>query len=160
MGTSWYEKVREFKSPIHVIAAFLLRSRDTQIAKVSQLSQQVAELQAQLEQQLQQQLQQARRKHQVPGASVAVWQSGTIVEAASGVLNLETKVKATTDSIFQVGSITKVFTATLVMQLQDEGLLDIDAPVKEYTPHPDINKTSVYSIKLLNVNNLKMLTIN
>jgi flagellar motor protein MotB len=53
VGTSWYEKVQEFKSPLHVVAAFLLRSRETQLAKVSQLSQQVGELQSQIEQQQQ-----------------------------------------------------------------------------------------------------------
>ncbi len=41
MSVSWYEKVREFKSPLHVIAAVLLRSRETQLEKCSQLSQQV-----------------------------------------------------------------------------------------------------------------------
>jgi len=57
VGISWYEKVKEFKSPLHVIAAFLLRSRETQFAKVRRLSQQVDELQSQVEQ-LQRQLQQ------------------------------------------------------------------------------------------------------
>ena len=61
MVTSWYEKVKEFKSPIHVIAAFLLRSRETQLAKVSQLSQQVDELQSQVEQQ-QRQLRQKQQE--------------------------------------------------------------------------------------------------
>ena len=46
--------------------------------------------------------------------------------AASGILNLGTGVEATTDSLFQIGSITKVWTATLAMQLVDEGLLDLD----------------------------------
>jgi hypothetical protein len=61
VGISWYEKVKEFKSPLHVIAAFLLRSRETQLAKVSQLSQQVDELQSQVEQQ-QQQLQEKQEE--------------------------------------------------------------------------------------------------
>ncbi len=61
MGTSWYEKVQEFKSPLHVIAAFLLRSRETQLANVRQLSQQVEEFQSQIEQQ-QQQLQQKQEE--------------------------------------------------------------------------------------------------
>jgi hypothetical protein len=54
VSVSWYEKVREFKSPLHVIAAVLLRSRETQLEKCSQLSQQVDELQAQVEQQTRQ----------------------------------------------------------------------------------------------------------
>ena len=61
MGISWYEKVREFKSPLHVIAAFLLRSRETQLAKIGQLRQEVDELRSQVEQQ-QEQLQQQQEK--------------------------------------------------------------------------------------------------
>ena len=62
MGISWYEKVREFKSPLHVIAVFLLKSRETQLEKVRKLSQQVDELQSQVEQQ-QQQLQQKQKEN-------------------------------------------------------------------------------------------------
>ena len=73
-------------------------------------------------------------KHEVPGAAVAVYRDGELVEAASGVLNLGTGVEATTDSLFQIGSITKLWTATLVLQLVDEGKLDLDAPVRTYLP--------------------------
>lgn len=74
------------------------------------------------------------REHGVPGASVAVLKDGAVVEAAAGVLSTATGVEATVESVFQIGSITKVWTATLVMQLVDEGLLDLDAPVRRYLP--------------------------
>jgi len=61
VSISWYEKVKGFKSPLHVIAAFLLRSRETQLAKVSQLSRQVDELQSQVEEQ-QRQLQEKQEE--------------------------------------------------------------------------------------------------
>ena len=54
MATSWYEKVKEFKSPVRVVAAVLLRSRESQTAKVCELNQRIAELQCQLDQQRQQ----------------------------------------------------------------------------------------------------------
>ena len=73
-------------------------------------------------------------KHGVVGASLAVSQGGELVEAATGVLNLRTGQPATPASVFQAGSITKVWTATLVMQLVDEGLVDLDAPVVSYLP--------------------------
>jgi CubicO group peptidase (beta-lactamase class C family) len=57
-----------------------------------------------------------------------------VSSAASGVLNLATGVEATTDSMFQIGSITKVWTATVVMQLVDEGDVELDAPVCSYVP--------------------------
>jgi CubicO group peptidase (beta-lactamase class C family) len=70
----------------------------------------------------------------LPAASVAVLHDGEVVQAASGVLNTRTGVEATTDSVFQIGSITKVYTATLVMQLVDAGDVDLDRPVREYVP--------------------------
>src|SRR3954463_14985924 len=73
-------------------------------------------------------------KHGVPGATLAILDGDEVGEAAYGVLNVRTQVEATPDSLFQIGSITKVWTATLVMQLVDEGLLDIDQPVVKYLP--------------------------
>ena len=73
-------------------------------------------------------------KHGVPGANLAILADGEVTDTAYGVLNLRTKVEATPDSLFQIGSITKVWTATLVMQLVDEGLLDLDEPVVKYLP--------------------------
>lgn len=70
---------------------------------------------------LQDRLDQLRERHGVPAASVAVLSGNQVDAAASGILNLATGVEATTDSLFQIGSITKVWTATLVMQLVDEG---------------------------------------
>ena len=74
------------------------------------------------------------RAHGVPGAAVGVLADGEMIDAATGVLSLATGVEATPDSLFQIGSITKLWTATLVMQLVDEGNLDIDQPVRAYLP--------------------------
>lgn len=73
-------------------------------------------------------------EHNIPAISLAVWQGGQLRQGASGILNLETGVKATTDSIFQIGSITKVMTASLIMQLVDEEKLNLDKPIKHYLP--------------------------
>ncbi len=73
-------------------------------------------------------------EHQVPGAAIGVYAGGQVIDFAAGVLSTATGVEATADSLFQIGSITKTWTATLVMQLADEGLLDIDAPVSQYLP--------------------------
>ena len=70
----------------------------------------------------------------VPGAAVAVLKDGEVIDFAAGVLSTSTRVEATPDSVFQIGSITKVWTTTLVMQLVDDGLLDIDAPIRDYLP--------------------------
>src|SRR3954462_8893411 len=73
-------------------------------------------------------------KHDVPGATLAILDGEEVGEAAYGVLNIRTGVEVTPDALFQIGSITKVWTATLVMQLVDEGKLDLDAPVVTYLP--------------------------
>ncbi|GGS91253.1 serine hydrolase domain-containing protein [Nonomuraea spiralis] len=72
--------------------------------------------------------------NQVPGAAVAVHAGGETVEVAAGTLSTATGVEATPDSLFQIGSITKVLTATLAVQLAEEGRLDLDAPVRTYLP--------------------------
>ncbi|OOC00936.1 serine hydrolase domain-containing protein [Amycolatopsis azurea] len=75
-----------------------------------------------------------RTEHEVPGAALAVLLNGEIHELAGGILHRGTGVEATTDSIFQLGSIAKVYTAALVLGLAEEGRLDLDAPVTEVLP--------------------------
>lgn len=71
-------------------------------------------------------------KHAVPALSLAIWHKGQLYKAAAGILNAETGVSATPESVFQVGSITKVFTACLIMKLVDQGRINLDAPVNYY----------------------------
>ena len=74
----------------------------------------------------------ARRR--VPAAAVGVLQDGQVIDHAYGILNLATGVEATTDSLFQVGSITKLWTADLVMQLVDEGRVGLDDEIRRHLP--------------------------
>ncbi|MEV6287677.1 serine hydrolase domain-containing protein [Kribbella sp. NPDC051770] len=73
-------------------------------------------------------------EHEVPGAAVGVLYGGEVVDHAAGLLSKATAVEATADSVFQIGSITKVWTTTLVMQLVDSGDVDLDVPVRTYLP--------------------------
>lgn len=73
-------------------------------------------------------------EHNVPGAVAGVWYDGDVEIAATGVCGTATGVDVTADTLFQIGSITKVWTATLVMQLVDEGHVDLDERVKAYMP--------------------------
>ncbi len=73
-------------------------------------------------------------QYEVPGAAVAVDLGGEVVAHGAGVLNLSTGVEVNTDTLFQIGSITKLWTATLVMQLADEGLINLDAPIRSRLP--------------------------
>jgi len=51
---------------------------------------------------------------------------------AHGVANVESKEPITRDTVFRIGSITKTFTAIAIMQLQERGLVDLDAPANDY----------------------------
>jgi dipeptidyl aminopeptidase/acylaminoacyl peptidase/CubicO group peptidase (beta-lactamase class C family) len=73
-------------------------------------------------------------KHRVPGAALGILRGDEVVTVSAGVLSKATGVPVTDDSVFQIGSITKTWTATLAMQLVDEGRLDLDAPVVDVLP--------------------------
>jgi CubicO group peptidase (beta-lactamase class C family) len=70
----------------------------------------------------------------VPGATLGIWSDGQEVVAAHGMLNCATGVPVTDDSLFQIGSITKIWTATMIMQLVEEGLVSLDTTVAEALP--------------------------
>lgn len=70
----------------------------------------------------------------VPGVSVALLHDGTVETAYAGVLQAGKPDKVTVDTRFQIGSITKVFTTALIMQLVDEGKVDLDTRVIDYLP--------------------------
>ena len=70
----------------------------------------------------------------VPGAALGIWHDGHEILAASGELSTATRVPVTADSLFQAGSITKIWTATMIMQLVDEGQLSLDTTVAELLP--------------------------
>src|SRR4029453_15299233 len=74
------------------------------------------------------------RRHAVPGASLAVLADAEVTALATGVLHAGTGVEATTDSLFQIGSITKLYTATVLLRLVDQGLASEDTPVVEIVP--------------------------
>ena len=57
------------------------------------------------------------RTHGVPGAVLGVLQGGERLVLAAGCANVATGVDVTPDTLFQVGAISKAYTATLVMQL-------------------------------------------
>jgi CubicO group peptidase (beta-lactamase class C family) len=82
----------------------------------------------------------------VPGVAIGLLHDGVEHTAAFGVTNVDNPLPVDADTLFQVGSITKTFTATAAMRLVDEGLLDLDRPVQAYLPDlrladPDVAAT-------------------
>ncbi|HYI24751.1 MAG TPA: serine hydrolase domain-containing protein [Thermomicrobiales bacterium] len=70
----------------------------------------------------------------VPGIAVGILNDGAIETTSTGFANLATRIPMTDDTISQIGSISKVFTATLAMILVEDGTLDLDTPVVAYLP--------------------------
>ena len=70
----------------------------------------------------------------IPSAAIGVLHDGDITDFAIGVRNLSTKEPATTDTIYQCGSMTKTWTALAFMQFVDEEKVGLDEPVRTYLP--------------------------
>jgi CubicO group peptidase (beta-lactamase class C family) len=70
----------------------------------------------------------------VAGAQVAVLDGGEVREGTYGTENVLTGTPVRPETLFQVGSTTKVLTAALVMQLVEQGVVGLDTPVCEQLP--------------------------
>ncbi|HXV62263.1 MAG TPA: serine hydrolase domain-containing protein [Vicinamibacteria bacterium] len=78
----------------------------------------------------------------IPGVSFAVVHDQELLWARGfGDAHRETKVPAATDTIYSICSISKLFTASAVLQLRDAGKLRLDDPVVEHLPWFDIEQT-------------------
>nr|ADZ45342.1 beta-lactamase [Streptomyces sp. NRRL 30471] len=89
---------------------------------------------ARTDEQLRELLRAAAPKHDVPGAVLAVSHGGERFAGAYGVANSRAHLEMTTDTLIPVGSFAKVWTAVLVMQLVDEGVVDLDDPIRRHLP--------------------------
>jgi CubicO group peptidase (beta-lactamase class C family) len=73
--------------------------------------------------------------HNVPGAALTLIKDGSIVlEKGYGFRDLAAHTPVTTATLFNIGSISKSFTALGVAQLVDQHQVDLDAPVTRYIP--------------------------
>jgi Beta-lactamase len=69
----------------------------------------------------------------LPGLSLAVIKDGEVIKARGyGVANLELSVATTPDSVYEIASLTKQFTATAVVMLASEKKLALDDPVSRF----------------------------
>src|SRR5688572_20571773 len=77
---------------------------------------------------------QLRQLH-IPGLSLAVIRNGRVIKARGyGLANVEENVPSTKDTVYEIGSITKQFTATAVMMLVEGGKLSLDDKITKYFP--------------------------
>lgn len=74
-----------------------------------------------------------------PGCAVAVYRNGRIIHARGyGLANIEEDVAITPQSVFDVGSTSKQFTATSILLLEKQGKLSVSDDIRKYIPElPD-----------------------
>ncbi|WLW57786.1 serine hydrolase domain-containing protein [Streptomyces sp. YU58] len=74
------------------------------------------------------------RRQGAPGAAVRIDAQGSTFRTATGVADRATGRALGNADRFRIGSVTKIFTATVLLQLADEKKLRLDAPVNRYLP--------------------------
>lgn len=79
----------------------------------------------------------------IPGAAIGLVHKGQQHCIGLGVTNIDHPLPVTSDTLFQIGSITKTYTALATMILVDRGLLDIDKPIISYLPNLQLADASV-----------------
>ena len=86
-------------------------------------------------QQLQQALDRAREWSEAPGASVAIMSDGQLLwQGSSGLADVESGLAVDENTLYSLASVTKTFTATMVLRLYEEGKVGLDDPIREYVP--------------------------
>jgi len=76
-----------------------------------------------------------RERLKIPGLSAVILEDGELLWTQGfGYADVERRVPATPDTLYHIASVTKTFTAILVLQLVEQGKLDLDAPVSRYVP--------------------------
>lgn len=80
-------------------------------------------------------IEQVRADWKIPGMGVSLYKDGQVILSKGyGVKSLETGVPVDAHTLFQIGSVSKSFTAALIAQLVDEGLLSWEDRVKDHLP--------------------------
>lgn len=72
------------------------------------------------------------RETRAPGVMVGVWSPNCGYEKASGVANKVTRAPMRTDFYVRIGSVTKTYTVTALLQLVDAGKVRLDDPIGKY----------------------------
>ncbi|MFT3822588.1 MAG: serine hydrolase domain-containing protein [Chitinophagaceae bacterium] len=83
-----------------------------------------------------------------PGAVFMIAQKGKVIyQKAFGKANLELDINMTPENVFQLGSMTKQFTAVAILVLEQQGLLNVKDPVSKYIPdYPAGDKITIHHL--------------
>ena len=105
----------------------------------------ISEAQSSVANELQAALDEWRESSEIAGAVLAIDAPGQErLILVSGVSDIEAGTPLSPDDRFRIGSVTKTFVAAVVMQLAEEGLLELDDPLSAYVPDfPDAENITV-----------------
>lgn len=75
------------------------------------------------------------KRHGAKGLSIAlIDEQGVFWSAGFGMADVNQQIKASSETLYRIGSVTKPLTALVMMRLHERGLVDIDRPVSDYLP--------------------------
>ncbi|MBF6025101.1 serine hydrolase [Lysobacter niastensis] len=75
-----------------------------------------------------------RERLKIPGLSAVILEDGEVLWTQGfGYADVERRIPATPDTLYHLASVTKTFTAILILQLAEQGKLDLDEPVSHYS---------------------------
>jgi CubicO group peptidase (beta-lactamase class C family) len=84
-------------------------------------------------------IEEQRLYHQIPGIAIGiVYDQELIWSRGYGFSDLDTRTPMTPTTLLRIGSVTKVFTATAILQLRDQGKLALDEPITRHLPEFEI----------------------
>jgi CubicO group peptidase (beta-lactamase class C family) len=83
------------------------------------------------------------RELEVPGVSVGILHEGAETYVFNGVTSIENPLEVDANTLFQFGSTGKTFTATAILRLVEQGLVELGAPVRRYVPELQLKDESV-----------------
>lgn len=74
-------------------------------------------------------------RERLPGLAITIRMDGRVVwQEGVGFANLDARTPVTTDTLFRIGSVSKLLTAMTLMRLAQAGTVDLDAPIGNYMP--------------------------
>ena len=72
------------------------------------------------------------KEHHVPGVALGIFKNSEMTTRGFGVTNTDDPKPVTPDTVFTIASISKTFTATALVRLEQQGKVELKAPVRRY----------------------------
>lgn len=118
------------------------------------MSQQSMTLLQQLHGELEARITEVAERLQIPGVAAGILLDGAEDYVYHGVTSIANPLPVDETTLFQIGSTTKTYTGTAIMMLVEQGLVDLDAPVRAYLPDFTLKDESVAAnVRVLNLLN-------